>query len=104
MSFRRCKGTDFRNILQILCKIQKILLNLHCLKKISPFCSLQMPQNRIKLQNVAAPEPLPHKHRGYLNGRRSVKSRVCHFYIPHLKKMAVISQPERDVPTAACRR
>ena len=95
---------DFRDILQILCKIQKIPLNPCCSKKIFPFCPLQMPQNRIKLQNVAAPEPLPHKHRGYLNGRRSVKSRVCHFYIPHLKKYPLISQPERDIPTAACRR
>ena len=46
--FRRCKGTMFRNIYQISCRIQKICLYLRPEKNNSPFGAVERRLNRIK--------------------------------------------------------
>ena len=51
--FSGCKGTMFRNIYQISCRIQKIYLNLQPKKNNFPLETVGRPSNRIKHQIMA---------------------------------------------------
>ena len=63
MSFRRCKGTDFRTFHQIFSRIQKNHLNNLFLKNIIPNTLLQASPNRIIFRH-----PLQNAHKSREKG------------------------------------